>query len=309
MSEHDAALTIKSLSYRYKSNWAGPSKPALKDVTLTVERGEIFGFLGQSGSGKTTTIKCILNLLNITQGTIQIFSIPHTQHDARARVGYLPERPYFYDHLRVRELLEMYGRLSGIPSTKLTERIDTALEQVSLNDNMKAPLHSLSKGQTQRVAMAQAIVSRPELLILDEPFSGLDPLGRKQFKDLLFDFKKKGTSVFLSSHILEDIQNLCDHVSIMSEGTIKRTLSLRELSNSSSGSFELILQKKSSEKYEGKETALPGDSRVSLVYENEQIAQRELQKALAHDDVVEAYHVLHPTLEELFVETVKGSDA
>lgn len=305
MNELSKALVLENVSYRYKSNWGGPSRPALNNVSLTLHRGEMFGFLGQSGAGKTTTLKCILNLLKPSSGSITIFDQPHYLTQSRERIGYLPERPYFYDHLIVKEFLEMCGRLSGISEGRMKSNVNECLEKVQLQDKARAPLHTLSKGQTQKIAMAQALISQPELLILDEPFSGLDPLGRKQFKDLLFEMKCQGATILVSSHILEDIQNLCDRVSIMADGTIRRSFSLSELAQYSTGTFELVLRTKDAEAYGGKRTQLPGESRFILTFSREDDAKRALSAALSNSDIVEAYRIVQPTLEELFVETVQ----
>lgn len=297
------AIAIEGLNYSYKSNWAGKPTVALRDITLQIPEGEMFGFLGQSGAGKTTTIKCILNLTHVVSGTIKLFGKSHTDPKARSHLGYVPEQPYFYDHLSVYELMEMYAYLAGVPSGNVTTAIEQALAAVHIEEKIKAPLRSLSKGQTQRVAMAQAIVAKPKLLILDEPFSGLDPLGRKQCKDLLFQLKKEGTTIFVSSHILEDIQNLCDRVSIMKNGEIRKVLSLKELSSYTRDNFEVITVNDKHPGLSKHSEELPGQ-RTRYHFQNEQEAQQALRVALERGTSIESYQLQRGSLEDLFMEIV-----
>jgi len=175
----DNALEINNLSFNYRNNWGLKSLRGISEITLTVKPGETFGFLGHNGGGKTTTIKCLLNLLIPDSGKIKIFGIDATDKNARASVGYLSEQPYFYDHLTVKETLELFAALSGIVGATARTRINRVIELLQLGDRKKSPLRHLSKGWTQRVGLAQALIGEPKLLILDEPFSGLDPIGRK----------------------------------------------------------------------------------------------------------------------------------
>lgn len=297
------ALEINNLNYSYQSNWSVKRTQALFDINVSVEPGEVFGFLGKSGSGKTTTIKCILNLVQPLSGKVLLFGKVNSDPDARKEVGYVPEQPYFYDHLSVNELLEMYANLIGVEKGKCKATIEVALERVHLSEKLKAPLRSLSKGQTQRVAMAQAILGTPKLLVLDEPFSGLDPLGRKQFKDLLFELKQDGTAIFVSSHILEDIQNLCDRVSIMDEGRIKTVLSLKELSDYTKDTFEIILTSEHETELSSQKEILPG-GRTRYSFPDKQSSLDALKKVMQSNIEIESYQHHKGTLEELFVEVV-----
>ena len=222
MNSKQLALQIRDIRYQYKSQWTFAASPGLKGFSLEVAEGESFGFLGHNGAGKTTTIKSILGLIRLSSGAINIFGLDSRKTAARKQVGYLPEQPYFYDHLSVREIIEMYSELVGV-SGKTTK----VIERLGLSDKQHAPMRSLSKGLVQRVAMAQAIVGEPRLLILDEPFSGLDPLGRKEFIDLIFDLKRSGTTIFMSSHILSDVEHLCDRASILVKGELKAVFDLK----------------------------------------------------------------------------------
>lgn len=305
----DPILSLNEISYSYPSNWGGKRTPALHDISLDVFAGESFGFLGHSGSGKTTTIKCILNLIQPQQGSISLFGESNRKPESRRSIGYLPEQPYFYDHLTVSELVEMYAHLSGVERARVGEAVRTALDRVGLSGRTKSPLRSLSKGLTQRVGMAQAIVSKPKLLILDEPFSGLDPLGRKEFKDLLFELKAAGTTTFFSSHILGDIQFFCDRVSIMSHGSIKRVLSLHELNDRSDADFQLVLEGEDSELAAFAEAADGSERRgptLLLMYKNEKDAFEQLQKAIHTAVTVHRFERIGESLEELFIKLVQG---
>jgi ABC-2 type transport system ATP-binding protein len=235
-----SALILDDIYYLYPSNWMGKKKPALNGISLSVEQGESFGFLGLNGAGKTTTIKSILGLIPLSKGSVSILGFPHTRAASRHTIGYLPEHPYFYDHLSVRELLNMYASLANVPLTSRDREVTRVLERVGIIDKQFSRMRNLSKGQTQRVGLAQAIVANPKLLILDEPFSGLDPLGRKEFREIMGELKRAGTTIFMSSHILPDVEFLCDRVSIIVKGTLKGVYSTDELSQSLQGSYEII---------------------------------------------------------------------
>lgn len=220
-SSMNTALEISHISYAYRSEFLLREMQVLKDVSLSIAPGEAFGFLGHNGAGKTTTLKCILDICRIRNGSISIFNEPHTDPHVRRLVGFLPEQPYFYDNLTVLETLSLYGKLCGLSGKLLTERSADLLEQFHLGQRRHSKIKSLSKGLMQRVGMAQAIIAEPQLLILDEPFSGLDPIGRKEFRELLIHLKKQGITILLSSHILSDVELICDRASVMIKGEIK----------------------------------------------------------------------------------------
>ena len=179
------ALNIKDLSYAYKGEWTLMRKAFLNNINLQVYEGEAFGFLGHNGAGKTTTIKCLLGLTKKTSGKIEIFGVDSCRTNSRINIGFVPEQPYFYDHIKVFELMEMFGALKGISKSQLKKEIPELLARVKIDHKSKAKLKNLSKGQVQRVAMAQAMLGSPKLYVLDEPFSGLDPSGRREFSDIL----------------------------------------------------------------------------------------------------------------------------
>lgn len=204
-------------------------KPVLRDVTLSVRRGEVYGFLGPNGAGKTTSMKCLLGLLRPDQGEIEIFGRPGSEPAARDKLGYLPEHPYFYPHLTGRELIDYFGRLFGIPAAERRRRTDELLERVGMAQRADQPLRQFSKGMMQRIGLAQALINEPELVILDEPMSGLDPIGRREIKDIILSLRDAGTTVFFSSHILADAEALCDRVGLLFNGRILRESSVAEL--------------------------------------------------------------------------------
>lgn len=202
---------------------------AVKDVSFAVHRGEIVGFLGPNGSGKTTTIKMLLGLIFPTGGTARMFGEPVPSQAARRRIGFLPENPYVYPYLTPREFVEMCGQLSGMRGKALRKRTEEVLERTGVLYAADRQVRRLSKGMLQRSALAAALVSEPELLILDEPMSGLDPVGRKEVRDLIHEERDLGRTVFFSTHILSDVEALCDNVIILGKGEVVVTGTIRKL--------------------------------------------------------------------------------
>ncbi|MCA9706300.1 MAG: ATP-binding cassette domain-containing protein [Myxococcales bacterium] len=202
---------------------------ALRGITLSVRAGEIFGFLGPNGAGKTTTIKILMGLLFPTSGRAELLGAPAGDREVKARVGYLPENPYFYDYLSVRELLDMVGRLHGLDRRTRRARSEALIERVGLQHAAGRPLRSFSKGMLQRAGLAQALIGEPELVVLDEPMSGLDPVGRKEVRDLIHELRDRGTTVFLCTHILADAAAVCDRVGILVGGRLRDVGALGEL--------------------------------------------------------------------------------
>ncbi|MDD2943057.1 MAG: ABC transporter ATP-binding protein [bacterium] len=220
-------LELANFSKSFRSHWTYAQKSAVIDVCLGVYRGEAFGYIGHNGAGKTTTIKCILGLIRASSGSIK-FSGSEINAEQRKKIGYLPEQPYFYDHLSVRETLLFLGGLHGLRGPVLNERVDKTLAQVKLDHRANSPVRTLSKGLQQRLGFAQAIINDPELLILDEPFSGLDPIGRREIREEIIALNKTGTTIFMSSHILSDVEDVCDRVAIMARGRLKQVINIKE---------------------------------------------------------------------------------
>jgi ABC-2 type transport system ATP-binding protein len=194
---------------------------ALKNISLTVERGEVFGFLGPNGAGKSTTIKCLLGLIRGNAGSASIMGVPTTEVASRRRVGYLPENPAFFDYLSAGEYLDLVGKIHGMSEAALSSRRDAVLRQLDLYEARKRPMRGYSKGMVQRVGLAQVLIHDPDVYILDEPMSGLDPVGRALVKEIILDLKKRGKCVFFSTHITADVETICDRVGVIVKGELQ----------------------------------------------------------------------------------------
>ena len=238
-----AAIEILGIEKTYSTGfWRKQLKCALKPLHLEVADGEVFGFLGPNGAGKTTTIKILMGLMYPTAGEARILGMAINHPRVKAQIGFLPEQPYFYDYLTGRELLDYYGRLSGVPVKELPRRIDRTLERVGLEGSGNVQLRKFSKGMLQRVGIAQAILHDPKIVVLDEPMSGLDPIGRREVRDLMAQLKGEGKTVFFSTHILSDAEALCDRVAVLHRGELKGVGSVAELTAKIEGKTELIWQ-------------------------------------------------------------------
>ncbi len=242
------AVECSQLTKEYPHGWkpwrqSEGRKRALDGLDLKIQRGEIFGFLGQNGAGKTTTLKLLLGLIYPTSGEARLLGVPvHARAgvEIRQRVGYLPENPYFYEYLTGRELLRYFGRLSGLTGAELEQRVEKRLQQLGLSDVGQVALRKYSKGMLQRVGMAQAIIHDPELVILDEPMSGLDPGGRREVREIILELKRQGRTVFFSTHILSDAEMLCDRVAVLEKGRLRGVGPLSAWQGSESGDREII---------------------------------------------------------------------
>jgi len=220
--------------------WRKKPRVALRPLNLTVEEGEVFGFLGPNGAGKTTTLKLLTGLVFPTGGTARILGKDKNDSEVKAQIGFLPEQPYFYDYLTAKELLEYYAQLSGVQPKGRSRKIDALLERVGLKDAARLQLRKFSKGMLQRVGLAQAILHDPKVVFLDEPMSGLDPMGRREVRDLMEELKQQGKTVFFSTHILSDAEALCDRVAVIHQGELRGVGRVAELTTSVAGKVELI---------------------------------------------------------------------
>jgi ABC-2 type transport system ATP-binding protein len=237
------AIEILGLEKIYKVGfWRKRPKRALSPLNLSVEEGEIFGFLGPNRAGKTTTLKMLMGLVFPTAGTAKILGMDLDDPKMKARIGFLPEQPYFYDHLTARELLNYYGQLSGMPAKERMRKVDEVLVRVGLPEVGGTQLRKFSKGMLQRVGIAQAILHDPKVVFLDEPMSGLDPMGRREVRDLIEQLKNEGKTVFFSTHILSDAEALCDRVAIMHLGKLLRVGVVADLISSIHGKVEIVWQ-------------------------------------------------------------------
>jgi ABC-2 type transport system ATP-binding protein len=224
------AIVLEGLTKQFRSGWPGrPPATAVDGLSFAVRKGEIFGFLGPNGSGKTTTIKILIGLIQASGGTATMLGRPVGDVPTRARIGFLPESPYFYDYLTAEEFLNFYGALAGIHRADLQRRVPRLLEMVGLAEAATRQLRKFSKGMLQRVGLAQALIHDPELVILDEPMSGLDPVGRKQVRDLILTLREQGKTVFFSTHIIPDVEMICDRVGVIVKGRLLAVGRVEEL--------------------------------------------------------------------------------
>ncbi len=235
-----AIETIKLEKIYSVGFWRKQPKHALRPLTLNVEEGEIFGFLGPNGAGKTTTLKLLMGLVFPTSGTARILGMEIDDPRMKAQIGFLPEQPYFYDYLTAYELLEYYAQLSGIAAKERSRKAGEVLSRVGLPNVAGLQLRKFSKGMLQRVGIAQAILHDPKLLFFDEPMSGLDPLGRRDVRDLMEQLKQEGKTVFFSTHILPDAEALCDRVAIIHNGELKGVGAVADLTSGVRGKLEIV---------------------------------------------------------------------
>jgi ABC-2 type transport system ATP-binding protein len=237
------AIEILGLEKTYSVGfWRKKPKCALKPLHLSVQEGEIFGFLGPNGAGKTTTLKLLMGLVFPTSGSARILGMEIDDPKMKAQIGFLPEQPYFYDYLTARELLNYYGQLSGVAPKERSRKIDEVLRRVGLPEVGGVQLRKFSKGMLQRVGIAQAILHDPKLVFFDEPMSGLDPMGRREVRDLMEQLKHEGKTVFFSTHILSDAEALCDRVAIIHHGELRGVGAVADLTSSVHGKVEIVWQ-------------------------------------------------------------------
>jgi ABC-2 type transport system ATP-binding protein len=216
-------------SISHVSKTIGKAK-LLSDITLTLQKGEVFGFLGPNGAGKTTTMKAILGIIEPDTGTVEVFWGSMNDLNIRKRIWFMPENTYLYKHLTGEEFLDFNGRFYTMTTEELKKRKDYVLEKVGLSHARNKRLNTYSKGMLQRIGLAQAILHDPELIFLDEPMSGLDPIGRKMIKDLMLELKKSGKTLFFNTHILSDVEAICDSFAIIHEGKLIASMNIDKLS-------------------------------------------------------------------------------
>lgn len=274
-----AAIEILGLEKTYSVGfWRKRPKRALHPLHLAIEDGEIFGFLGPNGAGKTTTLKMLMGLVFPSGGTARILGMDLDDPRMKAQIGFLPEQPYFYDYLTARELLTYYGQLSGVDSRQLPRKVDSTLERVGLRDATDVQLRKFSKGMLQRAGIAQAILHDPKVVFLDEPMSGLDPMGRREVRSLIEQLKAEGKTVFFSTHILSDAEALCDRVAVINLGQLRGVGAVAELTSGVRGKVEIVWQGTSEPaaiKSLGAETHVAGDTTRAIISEQNQDAAIE----------------------------------
>jgi ABC-2 type transport system ATP-binding protein len=299
-------LQVDNLAKAFAPGFIPRKRTILKGISFSVAAGEIFGYLGPNGAGKTTTLKCILGLIFPDRGKIEIFGHPHLSMKGKEHLGFLPENPYFYDYLTAAEFLDFYARLFGLKKRDKKEKIAGLLRLVGMEKSRDLQLRKFSRGMLQRIGLAQALINDPTLLFLDEPLGGLDPLGRKQLRDIIVRLKQEGKTIFLCSHILQDIEMICDRVAIIVGGQIISEGSLRDLISAKVLFTEITLSgiDPASLVGRGELVSTHGDRILLKIFRDDAI---EDLMALVHAQKGKI-HSLIPrteTLEDLFVEVVK----
>ena len=239
---NEVVLRADGLAKTFRLGFLRKRVEAVKEASFDVRRGEIFGYLGPNGSGKTTTLKMLMGLVFPTRGRAEVLGRPVPDRDAKRKLGYLPESPYFYDYLAPEEFLDLIGALFDVPRRVRRERAAKLLTRVGLDHARGRPLRKFSKGMLQRIGIAQALMGDPELVVLDEPMTGLDPIGRKEIRDLMLDLKREGRTVLYSTHILPDVEMTCDRVAMIFAGRIRSVGPLSELLTARLLSTEVCLR-------------------------------------------------------------------
>ncbi|MGB9893215.1 MAG: ABC transporter ATP-binding protein [Candidatus Saccharicenans sp.] len=300
-------LELENVHKAYKLGFIPRKKQVLKGVSFQVNEGEIFGYLGPNGAGKTTTIKCILNLIFPDAGKITIFGEDSLKPRARQKVGFLPENPYFYDYLTGREFLVFYADLLGIHGQAKEDKIGHLLKLVGMERATELQLRKYSRGMLQRIGLAQALLNDPALVILDEPMGGLDPIGRKEFRDIIVNLKKEGKTVFLSSHILQDIEMICDRVAIILAGEIINQGYLGDLISEKVLYTEIIIAGVPAVEFNhlGESVSTSGDRVLLKIYEEDNI-DRVISLVQQKKGKIVSLVPRTETLEDIFVSMVKN---
>lgn len=221
-------LRFQNVRKSFTSDFLRKKRPALHDISFDIAAGETFAYLGHNGAGKTTSIKALLGLIRIDGGEISLFGRPPADRAGLARIGYVPEKPYFYDHLTGREFLQLVADLHDVPRATARTRIGEVLELVSMGKKAGQRMRSYSKGMLQRIGLGQALINDPDLLVLDEPMGGLDPMGRHHIRTIVAELKARGKTIFMSSHILSDVEAVADRAAILSEGHLRRIVDLTD---------------------------------------------------------------------------------
>ena len=307
----DLVVQTEQLSKIFRVGFWGKRVTAVDSLSLEVRRGEVFGFLGPNGAGKTTTLKILMGLIYPTSGHARLFGRDLGDPQTKARLGFLPESPYFYDYLTSREFLCFYGHLFGLWGAVLGKRVDELLELVGMTHAKDLQLSKFSKGMLQRVGIAQALINDPELVVLDEPMSGLDPIGRKEVRDLILRLKESGKTVLFSSHILHDAEVLCDRVAIILKGRLVACGRVTELlDQGASHQVELVVDRLSPEGLDHlrpltDKVVMQGD-RMLVVLKSQQQVGGALEIIRTAKASLVSLNPQKGSLEDFFIREVKG---
>jgi ABC-2 type transport system ATP-binding protein len=302
----DVVLEVQGLQKVFHIGFFRKRVEAVKGTSFRVHKGEIFGLLGPNGAGKTTTIKAILRLIFPTEGEIRLFGRSADDREAAMRVGYMPENPYIYQYLKPLEFLDLCGRLVGLPKAERLARSEEMIDKVGLRQAVDRPIGKFSKGMMQRIGLAQALLHDPELLVLDEPMSGLDPIGRKEVRDLLLEQRERGKTLLFTSHILSDVELLCDRVVIMQQGRITSEGQVHDLLETAGRRVEIRLSgasKALQDSLRSRGTILDGGGgHVTLRVEGQKAVDEVIRISNAAGARLDAMIPERQTLEKLFLE-------
>jgi ABC-2 type transport system ATP-binding protein len=306
----DPAIEIEKLSKEYPSGFLHlQKKRSLEDLTMQVQKGEVFGFLGPNGAGKSTTIKLLMRLIFPTSGTARILGRSIDDVRMHQTIGYLPEQPYFYDYLTATEVLDYFSRFHGLTSNDRRLRVEKMLKKVGLETARKIQLRKYSKGMLQRVGLAQAILHDPQVVVLDEPMSGLDPLGRREVRDIILELKREGRTVLFSTHILSDAEMLCDRVGVIVGGRLRGVGTPGEILGMKAEGMEILFELR------GNSNASPLVSRATRTGERYRLQLPEdelystLQELKAAGARILSVTQIKPTLEDFFMNLVEADRA
>lgn len=303
------AIEIENLTKDYPHGFLNLKKRrSLENLSMQVQSGEVFGFLGPNGAGKTTTIKLLMRLIFPTSGTARILGKSIQDVSMHQEIGYLPEQPYFYDYLTARELLDYFARFHGLTATDRRERVERMLKKVGLETAKKIQLRKYSKGMLQRVGLAQAILHDPQVVVLDEPMSGLDPLGRREVRDIILDLRKEGRTVLFSTHILTDAEMLCDRVGVIVGGKLRGVGKPEEMVAIETQGMEILFELEEEKKFALLERATKIGERYRVQVPETELyaAVEELRAAGAR---ILSVAQVKPTLEEFFMNLVDADRA
>jgi ABC-2 type transport system ATP-binding protein len=299
----DVVLSVDKLGKTFRKPFTGRKVEAVHEVSFEVRRGQIFGFLGPNGAGKTTTIKMLVGLISATRGRATILGEEVPSPEAMGKVGFLPENPYVYPYLTPREFVSLCGRLNGLGGSDLSKRVEKVIDRVGIAYAIDRPVRALSKGMLQRTGLAAALVHDPELLVLDEPMSGLDPVGRKDVSDIIVEEAAAGRTVFFSSHILADVERLCDHVCILRKGEVVTAGAIDDLLGASQRRTEITLVD-APESLEKELAALAKQTvgkNLVLEVEGDDAVRAVLGRALEANVRIHSVVPKRETLEDIFV--------
>lgn len=306
------AIETQNLSKKFVLGLGLKKVMALDQLNLTIEKGEIFGYIGPNGAGKTTTLKILMGLIFPTHGKAAIFGKDVSSMSVKEKIGFLPEGPYFYDYLTAEEFLLFYGRLFGFDNVYLSKKVDELLTLVEMRHKKKTQLRHFSKGMLQRIGIAQALINNPDLIVLDEPMSGLDPVGRARVRDIILQLRELGKTVLFSTHILSDVEMICDRIGIIANGRLREIGTLNSLLENNVKEIEIVAVDLNSEEIQSVERIA---NRIAVFDDKTMITLSERKKKdevlniiTAKSGRLQSVENRGETLEELFIKKYGNSE-